>query len=92
MYYNGCLIISNIFFVVLHPNQYTNCSLVFGCFEFEHIQNDNKKSGYFSETKDWFIGIRAYIHKLLVGINYWGTEPGDSISLESFNMTLEKVS
>lgn len=48
------------------------------------------EEGYCSEDQDWFIAMRACIHKLLVGINYWGSKLTDAILVESFNMTLKK--
>ena len=49
------------------------------------------KGGHCSENKDWFIGMRVRIHKLLLRVKYWGAKPTDSIPLECFKMTLEKA-
>lgn len=51
----------------------------------------DSKSDYYSENEDWCVGMRARIYRLLVDINYLGTETTDAFPLESFNMTIEKT-
>ena len=55
------------------------------------ICDSHWQGGYCLENKDWFIGMRVRIHKLLLRVKYWGAKPTDSIPLECFKMTLEKA-
>lgn len=52
------------------------------------IYDTHQVDNYFSEDESWFIAMQAHIHKLLMGINYWGSKPTDVIPLETFKITL----